>query len=101
MWNQGGSGGDQSRPYPCPLELHSSGEAATKKLVDRGSEQLQAVLRAVGGRSGAGSGQKIHLKTRKQLEGAGWRVIFPAARANCAKALWQAESAEQEEPETA
>lgn len=50
MWNQGGSGGDQSRPYPCPLELHSSGEAATKKLVDRGSEQLQAVLRAVGGR---------------------------------------------------
>ena len=50
MWNQGGNGGDRSRPYPCPLELHSSGEAATKKLVDRGSEQLQAVLRPVGGR---------------------------------------------------
>ena len=49
VWNQGGSGSDWSRPYPCTLELHSSREAATKKLVDRGREQLQAVLSAVGG----------------------------------------------------
>lgn len=53
VWNQGGSGGDWSRPYTCPLELHSNREAATKKLVDRGREQLQAVLSAVGGREGA------------------------------------------------
>lgn len=50
---------------------------------------------------GASRGQKIHLRTRKQLEWVGSGVIFPAARADCAKALWQAESAEQEEPETA